>query len=270
MRGRGSNDEPAERPLEGGISNSGLVVRVGDTVRRPQSLGSPATHALLRHLERSGFEGAPRYLGQDDQGREVLTFVEGTAVLTPPPRWALTDRALGSVARLLRRYHDAARTFDPSGHAWTYSVPDRFRSGLVSHNDANLDNVVFRNGKAVALIDFDLAAPGSRLWDVALAARLWVPLRPQDDISDDRRGRLRERLRTFVEVYGLAEEERLALPEAVLETHDWCYDIVQRGADLGRSGYERYWTSAAAARAERNRRWLAGNADLLADAMRTP
>src|SRR5215213_1256712 len=114
---------PAEVELAGGTSNHGLVVRVGDTVRRPQSPASPAVHALLRHLERVGFDGAPRLLGTDDEGREVLEFVPGTAVTPPYPAWALTDAALASVADLLRRYHEAVRDFDSAPHTWSSRVP---------------------------------------------------------------------------------------------------------------------------------------------------
>ena len=160
-----------EHMLPGGIANRGRVVRVGDTVRRPLRSWSPATHALLLHLEAVGFEGAPRFLGVDAQGREVLSYIPGQAVLTPFPAWALTDDALVSVAELLRDYHDAVSTFDPTPHTWPPSPPDAYLGDVVSHNDPNLDNIVFRDGRAVALIDFDLASPGSRTWDVACAAR---------------------------------------------------------------------------------------------------
>jgi len=79
--------------LEGGTSNQGLVLRIGNTVHRPRSRGSEATHALLRHLEAVGFDGAPRVIGTDDRGREVLSFVPGTAVVPPYPAWALTEAA---------------------------------------------------------------------------------------------------------------------------------------------------------------------------------
>ena len=49
-------------PLPGGTANRGLVVRVGDTVRRPAAPCWPATHALLAHLSQAGFDGAPRVL----------------------------------------------------------------------------------------------------------------------------------------------------------------------------------------------------------------
>lgn len=104
---RAVSGHPGEELLYGGITNAGLVSRIGDTVRRPQRPTSPATHALLGHLERVGFEGAPRLLGVDDRSREVRSFVPGEAAIAPYAAWALSDEALVSVAQLLRRYHDA-------------------------------------------------------------------------------------------------------------------------------------------------------------------
>lgn len=254
----------SEQLLAGGVSNSGLVVRVGDTVHRPQTERSPAVHALLQHLERVGFDGAPRYLGQDDAGREVLSYVEGEAAAKEPHEpWALTDDALRSVARLLRRFHEAVRTFDAAPHDWPTDVPARFRDGLVSHNDVNLDNVVFRDGEAVALIDFDLASPGSAVWDVALAARLWVPLRADREVADERRGQREHRLRVFVDAYGLPDADRRRLVDAALGTHHWCYSIVQAGAERGVPGYVRYWSEDRQRRAERLQWWLADHAEEL-------
>jgi hypothetical protein len=72
-----------EEVLAGGDVN--VVVRVEDTVRRPTGRWSPAVHALLRHFESVGFDGAPRFLGIDDRGREILGYVEGVAALPPVP-----------------------------------------------------------------------------------------------------------------------------------------------------------------------------------------
>ena len=108
-------DDCGEVLLSGGLTNAGLVSRVGDTVRRPWRPTSPSTWALLDHLERVGFDGAPRFLGVDDRGREILSFIPGEAAIEPYQDWALTDEALVSVAELLRRYHDAAASFDAAG-----------------------------------------------------------------------------------------------------------------------------------------------------------
>jgi hypothetical protein len=264
---RPPGSQESEVPFAGGVANRGQVVRVGETVRRPQRSTSPATHALLRHLEAVGFDGAPRFLGIDPQGREVLTYIPGATVARPYPDWALTEDALVSVAVLLRAYHGVVAGFDPTPHAWPLSPPEAFAGELVSHNDPNLDNIVFRDGRAVALIDFDLASPGSRVWDVACAARLWAPLRPDVSIHDARRGRTFERLRLFIDSYGLDDADRQRVAVAVLENHRWFTRLIERYVRAGHVGFTEYSRSDARIEAEQFRRWLAENEAALRDAL---
>jgi hypothetical protein len=245
--------------LHGGLTNAGRVSRVGNTVRRPWQPTSPATWALLDHLERAGFDGAPRFLGVDDRGREVLSFIPGQAAIEPYRDWALTDEALVSVAELLRRYHDAAASFDAAGHTWPDFVPAEFRDGLVSHNDPNLDNVIFASGVAVGLIDFDLASPGSAVWDVTCAARLWAPLRDERDAPEELRGRSLERLRIFIDAYGLARRDRLRVVDAAIHTHERCYRVVRTAVDAGHKTFGRMWREGGQVRADRTRRWIASH-----------
>ena len=249
-----------EVELTGGTANRGRVVRVGATVRRPRTSTSPSVHALLRHLEDAGFDGAPRYLGDDALGREVLSYVVGDVPVQPTPAWALTDSALVSVAALLRRYHEAVADFDPSPYRWATSVPDRYRGTSVTHNDPNLDNVVFRDGMAVALIDFDLASPGRVEWDLAAAARLWVPLQDPRDTATSMAERVPERLRLFADAYGLVGDQRRDMVRAVPLSHEWGYDIVREGARGGNDAYADYWKRAQA-RFTRTQTWLEGNVD---------
>ncbi len=150
------------QPLPGGTANRGLVIRVGSAVLRPTAPCWRATHALLAHLSASGFDGAPRVLAAGPR-TETLTYIDGRAGVPPLAPDMLTDAALVSVADLVRRYHDAAASFDPAGHQWPRPIPARFRTGLVSHNDVHPANLVFRDGRAVALIDFDLAGPATRV-----------------------------------------------------------------------------------------------------------
>jgi Ser/Thr protein kinase RdoA (MazF antagonist) len=260
-------EKEREVTLEGGLANHGQVVRVGNTVRRPQRATSPATHALLEHLADVGFDRAPRFLGVDDEGREVLSYVPGTAITPPCPAWALTDEALVSVADLLRDYHRAVSTFDPTSLVWPPSPPPPFAGEIISHNDLNLDNIVFRDGRAVALIDFDLASPGSRAWDVACAARLWAPLRPDRYIHDLRRGRVLDRFRLFVDSYGIDEEDRARLVSAVLRNHEWSYDIVGIAVADGHAAFSDYWASGAMERSARTRQWYVANEELLRAAL---
>ena len=259
-------DDAAEVLLEGGTANRGLVVRVGDTVRRPQRATSAATHALLQHLVDVGFDGAPRFLGVDAKGREVLSFIAGEAATAPYPRWALTDTALRSVVLLLRRYHQAVASFDHTPYHWPQSPPPPYAGRLVTHNDPNLDNVVFRDGRAVAFIDFDLASPGSIVWDLAAAARLWAPLRSDVDISDCRRGQSLRRFRLLVEAYGDESLDRGQVVDAVLRNHDWLYGIIQSEVKLGNPGFVDYWRQSIA-RVDRTYRWYAANHQTLLDAL---
>jgi Phosphotransferase enzyme family len=251
--------------LAGGTANRGRVVRVGDTVLRPVAPCRPATHALLDHLRAVGFDGAPRVLAAD-HATETLSYIEGTCPIPPLPEDTLGDGALASVADLLRRYHRAVASFDPAGYQWPRPVPAPFRTGLVSHNDVYPANLVFRDGKAVALIDFDLAGPGSAAWDFAAAARSLVPLEDEADVKDSRQGRALERFRMFLDASGLPRPERRRVAEAIVTNHDWTYAIVAEAAAAGHEGFADHWRTVAAP-AARARRWCQRHEhDLLAAA----
>ena len=103
----------AEEQLDGG--NTGGAVRAGDTVRRTAGPWTPAVHALLTHLAAKDFPGAPRPLGFDEQGREVLTFLPGETVGSrkPWPAWTHAEDTLDQVARWMRAYHQAVADFVP-------------------------------------------------------------------------------------------------------------------------------------------------------------
>jgi Phosphotransferase enzyme family len=259
-----------EVPLAGGLTNAGLVTRVGDVVLRPRGPTSPASRALLEHLEQVGFDGAPRFLGVDDQGREILRFIPGEAAIEPYEDWALTDEALVSVAELLRRYHEAVASFDPAGHTWPDFVPPAFRGGVVSHDDPNLDNVIFCDGRAVALIDFDLASPGSAVWDLACAARLWAPLREEPDVPEQVRGRSLERLRIFIDAYGLSRRDRARVVDALIPAHERCYRVVRKALDRGHETFSLMWRGGGRERTDRTRRWLASHDAQMRAVLRAP
>jgi Phosphotransferase enzyme family len=189
----------SESPLVGGDMN--LVVRVGDTVRRPPE--PPEVIELLRWYEHVGFDGAPRYLGTDEQGREILSFVEGDPAFPPVPS---SDDVIVGVGRLLRRAHDAQDGFAPAPL-------------VIGHGDLFWTNVIFRDGLPAALIDWELARPMTRTLELALAATYWAGLRIDEQlaawgISSDRRG---ERLRLLCDAYCLEASERAMLLDELVE-----------------------------------------------------
>ncbi len=160
------------------------IERVGDTIRRPTGAGSPFVRALLGHLETRAFVGAPRWLGIDSSGREILTYVPGEV---PPDLGLFTADQLVSAARLLRAFHDATLDFDARG-----------AREVVCHGDASPCNCVFRGGRPYALIDFDAAHLGARREDVGYASWLWLDI-GNEDMDPVQQGR---RVGELVMAYG--------------------------------------------------------------------
>jgi len=132
-------------PLAGGNMSSG-VVRLGDTVRRPAGPWTPAVHALLTHLHEAGFRGAPRPLGIDDHGREILTFVPGTVAWPRHFHLLDADGPLRHAARLIRGFHDAVTGFaPPPGARWQVLAPAH-GDEIIAHHDLAPWNLVIDEG----------------------------------------------------------------------------------------------------------------------------
>jgi hypothetical protein len=205
-----------EIPLLGGSTST--VVRVGDTVRRNAGPWTPAVHSLLRHLEAVGFTGSPRALGIDERGREVLSYVEGVCGKYPlGPQW-VTDKALTAVATTLRMFHDAQVGYRPPPNAvWRAFGPPPRDAEVICHHDAAPHNMIWRPDGTLALIDFDLSSPGTRLYDVAYAAWTWVPIFSDRDTATLGWGRVNRpyRLRRFAAAYGLTPIDRVRLVGAI-------------------------------------------------------
>lgn len=265
--------EPEEIQLAGGVANAGAVTRRGDEVRRPSNPNTPSIHRFLGALAATGFDGASVPLGVDDEGRERLRFVEGDVPLVPYPAWARSDDALASVARLLRRFHDAAAQVPATeGDRWSDEMADPDGGEVVCHNDVCLENVVFRDGEAVALLDFDFAAPGRRTYDLACFARMCVPV---DDESRFRFGwtapdaELPDRLRLVADAYGLTAPERAEMVDALSGTIERGGAFLVRRMEAGDANFAEMWEQGGGmARFDRRRAWWAASRPAFDLAMR--
>ncbi|MGO8961420.1 MAG: phosphotransferase [Streptosporangiaceae bacterium] len=248
-----------ERQLSGGVANTGSVTQAGDHVLRPASSHWPSIHKLLLAVRAAGFEGASRPVGVEPDGRERLEFIDGDVAVPPYPSWAQADSALASVAWLLRQFHHGSASLDQSGTTWSAELADP--SGhrtVVCHNDVCLENVVFRDGVAVGLLDFDYAAPGRPEYDLARFAGMCVPV--DDDLSAGRLGWHQAdrpaRLRLVADAYGLDTTGRQLLLEITAGLIARGGEFVRRHVQAGDPGFITMWTEMGGAqRFDRRREW---------------
>ena len=232
----------SEQPLPGRVTPG--LVRVGDTVRRPTGPWTPAVDALLLHLEAVGFVGAPRALGQDRQGRQVLEHVPGEAG-GPSPSWSPAQ--LRAVGGLLADLHLAAGSFvPPAGAVWDCPVAPDGRE-LVCHGDPAPWNLV-ASARGWVLVDWDAAGPATALWELAYTAQTASPLEPGRAVPGSATG-----LRALVDGYGLDEPGRRRLVPLLARRAQGMVDLLGDGARTGRQPWARleaedgaYWRGAVA------------------------
>ncbi len=266
-------DPTEEIPLPGGDVTEG-VVRLGDTVRRPLGDHSDQVHLVLRHLEARGFDGAPRLLGIDDRGREILTFVDGEVAGRPWPSWVGDLERGRSVARLLRRLDDAMLDLGlpdgatagprPEGSPEPVGPPPTF----LGHRDVTPENTVFRDGVAFALIDFDLTRPSSRVDEVVNLLQWWGGWQAPEDRDPAFDGvDVAERGRELVDAYGMDAEDRAWLvPASISNAERSWFSMRDRARRLG-GGWARMWDEGVGDAIRRRELWLRGAAETLGSAL---
>jgi Ser/Thr protein kinase RdoA (MazF antagonist) len=85
----------------------------------------------------------------------------------------------------VRALHDAADGFTaPQPGVWARQdavMPTE--SDCIGHGDLNPGNLLFDGDQVVGIIDFDVAGPTNRAFDLALLAHHLVPLHPTDDLA---------------------------------------------------------------------------------------
>lgn len=207
-------------------------MRVGDTVRRPARYSTHLMRDALLHLERVGFDAAPRWQGVDEHNRDILSWIEGETytersqmhpyIGEPPARISFRDQQLAAAMKLLRRYHDT------------------FTSEVICHGDYGPWNIIWRQGLPYAIIDFANAHTGDPSEDVAYALRVFlgyglVEAPPQE---------LALRTRIMLHAYGRSFDVA-----AILERE---YDLAEERCRL--NGWERQLAKLPAERA-----WLASH-----------
>ena len=230
-----------EQELAGGnVSES--VVRIGSTVRKPWTDSTPSVFGFMTAVREAGVD-LPAVIGRDEQGRQVTEFVPGRLAIEAEP---LTQSELHRVGAMVRAIHDASQTFTPPpGAQWTTAIPSPGED-LICHNDLAPWNLII--GDRWTFIDWDAAAPSTRLWDLAYAAQAFTLSDPDQAPVEAARN-----LSAFVDGYNADEDLRQGLPEAMYRRATAMYQLLKSSNDAGfepwssmyTDGHGDHWRAAA-------------------------
>lgn len=209
--------------LSGGNLTS--VYRRNETVMREQKPWSSTIHRVLVHLEKVGYNNCPRFIGIDENGKEILSFVKGECKYNYPFTNNSNEQLLiiKKVAEMMRKYHDATLSFERAEKdSWMFSYKGPLEKEVICHNDIAPYNVTFVNSIPYGLIDFDTCCPAPRIWDIVYALYRFVPfskrlydMEKQEyrnyDVYRDKNFR-RKSIRVFFDEYGM----------------EWPYDLFEQ------------------------------------------
>ncbi|QQS20412.1 phosphotransferase [Candidatus Saccharibacteria bacterium] len=117
------------------------------------------------------------------------------------------DDGLRSYAKLLRAYHDAVGGYKPpSNLEWANGQKKLNPGQIICHGDFGPWNIVWKDGKPVGIVDWDLAHPNTPEYDILYALEYSAPFRGDETaiqwhhfetIPDRKR-----RIKIFLEAYG--------------------------------------------------------------------
>jgi hypothetical protein len=231
--------EPAQA-LAGGNA-SGAVVRIGDTVRKLWAAATPSVISFVEAIRAVGVD-APAPMGRDELGRQIQEFVPGRLAMDSDP---LSLAELRRVGALVRAIHDSSTNFVPQADAvWETAIPAP-GDELVCHNDLAPWNLIL--GDRWVFIDWDAAAPSTRLWDLAYAAQAFTLADTGREPEEAARA-----LAAFVDGYGADREMRERLPAAMSRRTEAMYDLLHSSNLAGKepwgsmfaAGHGEHWKAA--------------------------
>ena len=247
-----------EEPLSGG-NTSGVVVRVGDTVRKPQLASTPSVHAYMSAVRQAGVD-VPAVFDMDAAGRQVIEFVPGRLALDSDP---LTDEELTRVGGIVREIHDASERFSaPATAVWDVAI-EAPTEELICHNDLAPWNLIV--GDRWTFIDWDSAGPSSRLWDLAYAAQAFTLSDPDQEAAESG-----ARLAAFVAGYRASQQLRQDLPAAMYRRAAALYELLRSSHATGREpwssmfidGHGDHWRKVSAYVKDHHEVWASALVEL--------
>lgn len=181
--------------------------------------------SLLTYLATVGFPASPRPIGDGlaPDGREMLKFIEG--VNPQPQPWS--NEAVYEIGELLRTLHDVTSKWTPPDDAcwrpWFIRELEGKRR-VIGHGDLGPWNMLARDGRPVAFIDWDYSGPLDPLWELAHVAWQNAQLY-DDDVAElnqlpDAPARAVQ-VRLILDGYGLEHSERLGFVNRMMRLAIW-------------------------------------------------
>lgn len=146
---------------------------------------------------------------------------------------------------MVRAIHDASETFTPDpGMLWSTPIPSP-GDDLICHNDLAPWNLII--GERWTFIDWDGAAPSTRLWDLAYATQTFTLSNTQQPPSEAARN-----LAAFVDGYAADAGLRTALPAAMHRRAAAMYNLLRSSHESGQepwgtmyaNGHGDHWRNA--------------------------
>lgn len=252
------------KPLEGGHMSQ--PVRRGKELWKPPGMWTRASFDLLTFLKKKHFSAAPRALRVSPQGDAVLSFMEGdVASGAPLPDYVWSIDSLTAVTKLLLQLHDLTEGWRPNATDWRRIPGAPEAAAVMCHNDPGPWNTLFRDRRPVALIDWDSAAPGTRLWDMGYLAWHWVPLWPDDRAREHGFVDLTtrpQRLAAIAGAYGHGTTSAQLLEAAADRQRAWRRELLE-GADAGVEAYRKLLAAGSEAGVAADLAFTTANRDVL-------
>lgn len=200
------------------LSSEKNVIRKENTVLRPVEPWSGNIRLFLEHLFGKGLP-VPRFFGVNEDGQEILEFIEGDRV--HPGKWS--DAALIEVGRLVASLHRAALDFTmPRNGLWKpWCLRETgYGEKICCHGDIAPWNMLTKNAMPAALIDWEMAGPLDPVIELARVCWLFPQLFDDDlkaihDLpSAEKRA---AQVRMICDAYGLPPGQRSVFLEKILE-----------------------------------------------------
>lgn len=222
--------------LDGGRDN---IFRDQNIVFRPSHEWTTNVHDFLRFLHNRGLSKVPYPHGIDNDGQEMVSFVEGDVFNKMLPREVRSDETLKSFAAFIRIFHDLGAEYIQhlkGTENWMLSVQTDVET--MCHGDLAPYNNVLQGSSVVGLIDFDTLHPGSRMWDIGYALYRWIPLmsdkNPENFGSHIDKAR---RIELFLNAYGMDSVAREELFDMIIRRLEYLVFFMKQKADQGDSNF---------------------------------